>query len=266
MTPKEKPAVSDAVAIERERQKTKRYIMFLLVFAAVAIIGIFVVFVDSETGGKRRVDINLAEGKLSLSVDKPIVEQVKLPTSSYNAAGRTVEFTTGEIDPSVLQDLPNYESIQPTSFTGKNFINREAGFLLAIDNPSLWQVTYNPDGMYNPLSPVNTIYTHDGTHLNVNIEQVPSGTGLEEYVNASLQTLIASGMMYQLPEVSFDDASGSAFFYHVNPLTDGRTFQKIVLKHDTAYIASANYNESISDPDRVDDLIEMVSTFAVIGV
>ncbi len=34
----------------------------------------------------------------------------------------------------------------------------------------------------------------------------------------------------------------------------------------TAYIASANYNESLSDPDRVDDLIEMVSTFALIGV
>ena len=31
-------------------------------------------------------------------------------------------------------------------------------------------------------------------------------------------------------------------------------------------IVSANYNESFSDPDRVDDLIEMVSTFALIGV
>jgi hypothetical protein len=259
------PPISDALAIEKEQQKTKRYVMFLLVFALLALVGIFIVFRDSESGGKRTFDLNLSEGKLSLSIDKPIVEQAKLKESTYKSPEGDIKFTTGKVSRKNLQELPNFESISSTSFSGKNFINKEAGFLLAVMNPANWQISYSREGLTNPLTPVNTIYTTDGTHLNVNLESV-GDMDVEEYVDASLTTLIASGLLYQMPQVSYDDASGSAFLYYVNPLTDGRTYQKFVLSGGVAYIATANYNESLSDPDIVKELIGMVSTFSLIGL
>ncbi|MEK6571827.1 MAG: hypothetical protein AABZ61_10690 [Bacteroidota bacterium] len=264
MSPKDEPRESEAVAIEKERQRTKRYLVFVATFALLAVIGIFVVFRGSESGGKRTVDIDLKGGKISLSVDKPIVEQVNLSKSSYNSPQGKVEFTTGEVDPSVVKQISENEQVTPTAFVGKNFINQQARFLLTVDNPSHWQVTYNPEGLTNPLKPVNTIYTQDGSHLNVNLETT-RGMNLEEYVTASLGALIAYGVLTEMPDVSYDEESGTAFLYYVNNITGGRSYQKLVLKGNTVYVATANYNEALSDPDRIKELIDMVATFSVVG-
>jgi hypothetical protein len=265
MANNKKTGESDALAIEKERQKTKRYFMFLVIFALIAVIGIFIVFSGHESGGTRKVDLDLAKGKLTFSVDKPIVEQVKLPTESYTTQGSTVPFTTGTVDKAVIQQLNEVEPIQPTQFSGQNFINEEAGFLLTVENPAFWQVSYDPQGLDDPFFPVNTIYTSDGSHLNVNIEWLEPGTGLQTYVEQGLQQLIYSGVLAQLPQVDYDYASQTAFLYYVNPYTGGETYQKVVLNGNQVYIATANYNSLLSDPQRVQELITMVATFTLIA-
>lgn len=255
-----------AIVREKERQKTKRYLMFLSFMAVIAVVGIFVVFTNDESGGKRKVDIDLSKGKLTFAVEKPILQQVNQPTSKYNTGESAVEFTTGTVSPAVLQQIEeNFPSIEPTGFVGRNFVNKLAGFLLTVNHPESWQVSYNPGGMMNPLLPINQIFTADGSHLNITREQLMFGQDLETYVTASLQNILNLGVILDYPEVSYDYASNTAFLSYVNPYTSGETYQKVVVKGGYAYIATANYNNMLSNAQRVSDLIEMVATFTLIG-
>jgi len=266
MEDKDKKEKSDAVAIEKERQKTKRYFMFLSFFTIIALTGIFIVFKGSESGGKRSVDLDITKGKLSFSVEKPLVQQVNQPTSNYSTSEGTVKFTTGKIDPTVIQRLDEEGvSIEPTRFTGQNFINKQAGFLLTVNNPDYWEVLYDPSGLVNPTTPINTIVTDDGSHLNINLENLMPGTNLETYVTQGLQTLIFSGLLSQMPEVSYDHASQTAFLSYFNPMTNGETYQKVIVQGSKAYIASANYNTLLSNRQRIRELIEMIASFTLIG-
>jgi hypothetical protein len=256
-----------SVEIEKERQKTIRYFMFIAVFAVIALVAIYIIFGNSGAGGKRSVDIDLSKGTIALSVDQPIVEQVKQPVINYDTPQGTVQFTTGKVEAAELDKVNtnfNLQTAQPTEFTGKNFINNEVGFLLTVENPQFWQVAYNPQGITIPVVPVNTIYESNGNHLNVNIERLQPGMDLQGFVTQSLQSMVMLGVLSQMPEVSYDLASQTAFLEYANPQTGGQSYQKVVLKGNVAYIASANYNNMISDPKRVQDLIKMVATFTLI--
>lgn len=256
-----------SVEIEKERQKTIRYFMFIAVFAVISLVAIYTIFNNDGTGGKRSVDIDLSKGTIALSVDQPIVEQVKQPVKNYDTPQGTVQFTTGKVEAAELAKFNNnfnLQAAQPTQFTGKNFINNEVGFLLTVENPQFWQVAYNPQGITIPVMPVNTIYESNGTHLNVNIERLQPGVDLQGFVTQSLQTMMNLGVLSQMPDVSYDMASQTAFLEYANPQTGGQTYQKVVLKGNVAYIASANYNSMISNPQRIQDLIKMVATFTLI--
>jgi hypothetical protein len=234
--------------------------------AAIAVVGIFVVFRNDESGGKRKVDIDISKGKLTFSVEKPILQQVNQPTSKYTAGEGAVEFTTGTVSSAVLQKIEEeFPSIEPTGFVGKNFVNKQAGFLLTVNHPESWQVFYDPGGMMNPLLPINQIFTADGSHLKITREQLMFGQDLETYVTANLQNMLSLGVIMDYPEVSYDYASNTAFLSYVNPYTSGETYQKVIAKDGYAYVATANYNHTLSNAQRVGDLIEMVATFTLIG-
>ena len=269
MTQKESPDPSThpSVEIEKERQKTIRYFMFIAVFAVIALVAIYTIFSNNGAGGKRSVDIDLSKGTIALSVDQPIIEQVKQPVKNYDTPQGTVQFTTGKVEAAELAKFNtnvNLQAAQPNQFTGKNFINNEIGFLLTVENPQFWQVTYSPQGITIPVVPVNTIYESNGNHLNINIERLQPGMDLQGFVTQSLQSMVMLGALSQMPEVSYDLASQTAFLEYMNPQTGGQSYQKVVLKGNVAYIASANYNIMISDPQRVKDLIKMVATFTLI--
>ena len=186
-SPHSSESESLAIVREKERQKTKRYLMFLTFTAGIALVGIFVVFRNDETGGKRKVDIDLSKGKLSFSVEKPILQQVNQPTSQYPAGEGSVAFTTGTVSSSVLQQIEqSFPAIEPTGFVGKNFVNKQAGFLLTVNHPENWQVSHDPGGLMNPLLAINQIYTADGSHLKITREQLMFGQDLETYVAAGL--------------------------------------------------------------------------------
>jgi hypothetical protein len=255
------------VAIERERQKTKRYLMFLLVFAAIVIIAIIAVFRGGrDSAGTQSFELELGGAKVRMSSDRPILQQAGQPEISYATPRGTVEYTAGKIDASVLDDIDDFdpEMVEPTQFVGENFINTQAGFVLTVRNPHQWEVMYNPAGLMNPLMPINTIVTGDGSHLNITREVQAADIDIEAYALLSVQGLIDEGLIAQFPDISYDYGSQTAFLYFANPYTGGESFMKMILGGRYAYLATANYNPYVSNPQRIDDLIQMVTSFTLL--
>ncbi len=260
--------ISDNLAIEKERQKTKRYLIFIGAFAVIAIFGIYLVLQKAGAGGTGSIDLDLSKGKISLQLEKPIVKQTKQPTAEYKSDEGDVEFTTGKIDGNFIKELEKDNvPISVNSFAGENYINTELGFILTILNPSEWSVSYNPDGKFNPYFPVNTIITNDAvqSHLNINVDKLPPGADFRTTILDQLQQLVASGIITQLPAISYNEESETIFLSYYNEETQGATYQKVVLDYNDYYVATANFNSALTPADRIDDLIEMVASFTLIS-
>ena len=178
----------DTQSIQIEKQKTIR--LFLIVFATLilAFFGMYIVYQGTKEGGSGKVDIDLSAGKVSLSLKKPLVDQIKINKSTISSEGKTIHFTEGKItDPDTIKELNSFDSISPTQFSGKNFINRDAGFLFAVQHPENWSIMHNPAGMYNGTIPVNTIHNQEGSHLNIGISPIIPGINIQQFVNANIQ-------------------------------------------------------------------------------
>jgi hypothetical protein len=148
-----------AIVRERERQKTKRYMMFLGVIAGLAITGLFIVFQNDGSGGKRHVDIDIAKGKLSFSVEQPILQQVNQPTVKYEGGEKGVDFTTGVLSSDAFREIEaELPQTEPYGFAGKNYVNKYAGYLLTVNHPEIWQVAFL--SFSNP-------YTNGATYMKV---------------------------------------------------------------------------------------------------
>ena len=260
--PNKEREISDAVAIEKERQKTKRYFLFLAFFTLIALTGIFVVM---NKGGNSKVEINLSEGKILLSQGDPIIASAEQPTKTYNTPEGPVEFTTGEIDGAFIEQLKSEgESISPTEFIGENFINEDIGIILTVLHPDQWEISHNPAGLNNSDIPVNTISTADGSNLAINVEDLMEDITIEEYVEPNLNDLINSGQLDQMPEVLYDYESQTAFLFFNSPETDEEFYMKLIIRDGFGFLATATYSPTHSDPERIDDLAEMVGSFTLI--
>jgi hypothetical protein len=260
--------ISDNLAIEKERQKTKRYLIFIGAFAVISIVGIFLVLNKAGAGGTGLIDLDLSKGKISLQLQKPILEQTSQPTAEYKTDNGKVEFTTGKIDNNIITELKNENvPISVNSFTGENYINTELGFILTILNPEAWTVTYNPEGKFNPYYSVNTIVTNDAvqSHFNVNVDRLPPDADFRTSILLQLQELVNTGVIMDLPAISYDEESETIFLSYYNDLTQGATYQKIILDGYDYYVATANFNSALTPPERVNDLIEMVASFTLIS-
>lgn len=152
---------SDNVLIERERQKTKRYMISYILMGFTASIGLLLVFKNDE--GKRKVNIDITKGQFEFSIDKPIIEQVNQTVQTTTLRGKEVDFTIGTLNPKVIEKLQEENiTILPNQFTGKNLINKEAGYLLTVDNPDKWNLQYNSVGLRDPMTPINIITRNGG--------------------------------------------------------------------------------------------------------
>ena len=260
------PKYSEAYLIEKERQKTKRQRSYLFFFGILGLTGIIVIFsMLNQSGGKGNLDINLKEGKFNFSVDKPIVEQAKTETKTVQAAGKTINFTTGTINQEVLTDINNpTDSFFPNAFIGENLINTEAGYVISSYQPTWWYVVYNRNGLNDPLTPINTLSYSDGSHLNITREPARDWYSIEDFVEASIQQLFDYQIIAEYPFVSYSDDARTAFLTFTNPYTAGQSYMKVVEGVNHYYIATANYNLNISPYDVQDELVAMVANFTLI--
>lgn len=190
-----------------------------------------------------------------------ILEQIIPEAEEISTGENDLSFTPGKItDNKTIEKILQFAPEEPTTFSGKNFINREAGFLLTVDNPDSWQINYNPVGMTNSNFAINTFTAFDGSYLTVSMQNIPAHTTIEQYVqNTSLYMPIQPSVTYDLP-------SQTAFLTYTNPATTGESYMKIVVsnKSSKAYAAIANYNYSLSSPQTIQQLASMVGSFTII--
>ncbi|MGV8878216.1 MAG: hypothetical protein ACOH2A_04210 [Sphingobacteriaceae bacterium] len=254
---------SDNVLIEREKQKTKRQMMFYILVGLVASIGLLLVF--RGTDGKRKVDIDLSSGKFTFSVDKPIVEQVKQSTETATLGGKKIDFTTGTIQSDVIQQVQEQNmQISPGAFAGKNLINKEGRYILTVEHPEKWDVSYNPEGLSNPLIPINTISNNFG-NVNITRSEADPNYPFQTQVEMSMQLLLNYGLISQIPNIIYDDTRTTAFLTYTNQQTGGISYQKMTIKKGLLFFATANYNGTLTPTEEKNDMINMVASLTVIA-
>lgn len=256
-------AYSDGVPAE-ESQKTLR--LLIVVVSALAL-GFYAIYsLNQHPGQGGKVEVDLPKGRVSLSLNQPIVDQAGVARSKTKDGD--IEYTKGRIDnPGLVAELNNLGSSEPTQFSGKNFINRDAGFVFTVEHPELWMIRYNPAGMSNSNIPVNTIYNAEGASLNVGVSSILPNITIQQFVSMSVQFMMRAGAIYQQPQISYDQPSETAFAVFTNPFTRGQSYQKVIIdrRRGRVFVVSANYNQSLSSPNAVQDLVGMISSFTLIG-
>lgn len=258
--------INEHVAIEKEKQKTLRYLIFFGTFIIIAIIGLYFVFVRGSEGGKKHVEFDLSKGQLKFSVEKPLVEQIDQPTLKYTAKNQNVNFTTGQIKQEVVDEISQNVNVESDQFTGKNLINTQAGYIMSVENPGNWQVSYDSEGLYDASYPINTIYSnneYDG-HVNINLYKMMPGEEFKSSLESGMQELVYSGSLQYMPVIEYDEAGTTAFLQYYNDL-GGASAQKIVKRGNRAYIATANYNENLTPENKINELVDMVASFTPIS-
>jgi len=249
-----------------ESQKTIRLLIVVVAALALGFYALSSLNQHAPPGGGGKMEVDLMHGKVSLSLDKPIVEQAGVPTSQ--AKNSNIEYTNGKIDnPEIVKELNKLGPSQPTQFSGKNFINREAGFVFTVEHPEAWMIRYNPAGMFNPAIALNSIYNAEGSNLNVGISQIAPGMTIQQFVYGNLQVMRQAGALPQMPQITYDQASETAFAIFTNPYTNGQSYQKVTIdrRRGHVFVVSANYNQGLSSPVAIQDLIGMISSFTLIG-
>ena len=249
-----------------EKQKTLRLLMIIVALLLLAAVGFYVVIKGTEKGGSGKVDVDFTGGKFSLTLQKPIVDQIKLGTSKMEGDGDKIQFTEGMIkNQEVIDQITNLGSMKPTAFSGKNFISNDLRFLCSVQHPEKWQVKYNSVGLQNPMIPVYTIYNQEGSNLNIGIGPISPNVNIQQYVTFNIQTMFQAGMLQQMPQVTYDLPSETAFAVFTNPQTMGQSYQKVIINRaqNKVFIASANYNQALSNPEGIQDLLNMIATFTL---
>jgi len=256
---------SEAYLIEKEKQKTTRLRNRYIFFAIIIVVAIVALYFIVGKGGKGGIDVDLAKGKFAFSVDKPVVEQAQTETKSFKTPeGKTIDYTTGTIGRNVLNDFgSNNIAFTPNAFVGDNLINDVAGYIISSSNPGMWNVQYNPRGLSDPLTPINTLMASDGSHMNVTRDPIVFDN-IKDYVDASINALISYGIVTAYPNVSYANDHRTAFLTFTNLSTNGQSYMKVIKGQSYYYIANANYNLDYTEYSIQEELIWMVANFTLI--
>lgn len=261
----ENPNYSEAYLIEKEKQKTARARNMYMFFGIIIITSLVVLFYMLDKGGKGGIDVDVTKGTFKFTVDKPVIEQAKTEKKTFTTQeGRSIDYTTGRISQNILSEISEENiSFSPNYFVGENLINDVAGYIVSSSDPGMWSIQYNPAGLSDPLYPINTFSVMDGSHMNVNREVITI-PNLQEYIQASINTLISLKVIGNYPEVSYSDDNRTAFLAFTNLATNGQSFMKVVKGISFYYIVTANYNLDYTNYHTQEELISMVANFTVI--
>ncbi|MEI6847376.1 MAG: hypothetical protein WCK32_04960 [Chlorobiaceae bacterium] len=249
-----------------EKQKTLRLLIFILATLLLGAIGLYVMSKGTEKGGKGTVNVDFTKGKFSLSLEKPIVDQIKQETSQAAGTSNQTQFTKGIINnQEVIDQLNKLGPKDPTAYSGKNFINNELNFLLSVPHPENWQVRYNQAGLQNSMIPVTSFINQDGSNLNIGVSPIMPSMNIEQFLMLNIENLLQRRMIMQMPQVTYDFPSETAFAVFTNPYTQGESYQKVIINRarNQVFVASANYNQRLSTPETIRDLLNMITTFTL---
>lgn len=256
---------SDALEIEKEKQKTIRYGIYAVVLL-VLLVGAFWVFSNKDV---KKLNLNIKEGTVGLEkydTDKPLTEQVKTETSVYKKDGETIEYTTGSISQDVIKTLQKeHVTIKNNEFTGHNFISEKSGFLFYCPSPESWNVVYNEAALVDPVN--NNLYTY--THRKDERFKVEVTAGTNNY-NMTLQEFVGTlglSAMYsglEMNDVKYEGGN-IAFMAYNTPDAGTSSIVKIIATGKLFYIVGCTYPAADSGSNMVSEMKQMVSSFSLIG-
>ncbi len=237
----------------REKQKTIRK---AITYSVILIIGVLIIFL----GGR------LKFSKDGIEISKDILQTTGQPKTNSNNG----DFTTGELNDDARKFIEqNKQQIKPGSFSGKNYINDELGYLFSVTHPEKWAINYNREnaGAQDFVeNPVNRIDAGDGIIFKVSIGNNTDAETIESLAGAFYMIFaeLAKNDPSVKPEITYDKPTQTAFFNGVNVQNYKRVLMKIILKNGKAYFAYVEYPKELEEDDRVIELKNMVATLTVI--
>ena len=239
----------------REKQKTIRK---AITYGVILIVGALVIFFGGE------LIFNPKKGEFIIRKD--VLKETKQEKTSSNNG----DFTTGELNDDAKKLIEkNKQQINPRSFSGKNYINNELGYLFSVEHPEKWNISYAKEhaGVEDFVDkPVNRIDARDGILLKVSIGNNREAETIESLAGAFYMVFaeLAKSDPSIKPEITYDKPTQTAFFNGVNVQNYKRVLMKIVLKNGKAYFSYTEYPKELEEDERVKELKNMVATLTVI--
>lgn len=242
---------SDQVEIYREKQKTIRK---GITYGVILVVGVLVIFL----GGKFKLS------KDGIEISKDILKE----TSQASNSSKEGSFTSGYLNADAKKLIEEKKNeINPSGFTGQNYINNDFGYLFSVKNPGKWHISYNPNAANSQDGTgMNTIDAGDGIVFKVSAGQKTEGENIETVATTFYYLLSAAAEVdpsYK-PEISYDNASQTAFFGTKNMQNGKKILMKAIIKGNNYYFGYLEYPEPLANDPRVAELKEMVSTLTAI--
>ncbi len=257
---------SETLLIEKEKEKTKRIKNSYLFFGIIILTFLVALFFMLAKGGKGGFEIDMASGKISFNVDKPIIEQVNTQKKSFKTPdGKTVSYTTGSISKRNVHTNKGYrdKSFSPKSFSGKNLINYEGGYVVSSSDPDMWKVQYNSEGLTDHRTPINSFTAQDGSYMNINRESI-SKPNIQDYINSILKPMVDEYLIKRYLDISYADDKKSAFLTYKNLATSGQSCMKVMKGSSNYYTATTHYNPEKTNYNIKEKLLALIADFTII--
>lgn len=256
---------SESYLLEKEKIKTRRTRNRYIFFGVIILAAILALYFIVGKGGKGGFNVDLTKGTFSFNVDKPVVEQAKTETKTFESPdGKKIDYTTGTLNKAVLDDFSEENiTFYPDAFVGENLINETAGYIISSSYPEIWYVQYDPQGLDDPLIAINTLTANDGSSLTITREPIYY-SNIQDHIEASVNTLFEMGIISEYPYVSYADDGKTAFLTFTNPVTNDQSFMKVVQGYSYYYVVNAYYNIDLTNYELQDELAWMVGNFTLI--
>lgn len=121
--------------VQVEREKTKRTLIVATSTTLVAIIAMVMFFRNIDNRGG---SLKVSDKGLEVTLEEPTLQQLGAESRTVSAFGDSVSLTTGSIADTALRTIRKVP--RQGSFSGGNFIDTTAGFIMPSDRPSSWTV------------------------------------------------------------------------------------------------------------------------------
>ena len=251
-------------SVQIEKEKTKR-LYALIGGSFVTVVVVISLFIWSGRGGK-------VEGP-GFKIDIPLIDQVSTEKQTASLDSGDVTFTTSAVPDSVVEAVAaavEKETAQPIrvdEFTGKNLIDRKAGFVIAAEQPKDWTIVHNDSGYKTSQQPIVQMKTSSGAAMNVRRYPIDPRKGCQDLdcmIKRILSAAREEGALVGEPQVTKDASGTTAFIVIRNPELGSETFIKCVIEGKWWYEARADVPATATPADRR-EAIKTVRTFSAIA-
>lgn len=231
-----------------EKEKTKRTLISVSALVLVSLVGMYFFFskVDNREG-----TFKVNKDGISIELNKPLIQQSHLPATTVTAFNDTVQVISAPIPDSVIQAATKKGvDVSGGSFSGKNLIDTVAGFVIATDNPSAWQV--------ERIKPNSTETKLTSGATTIHISTAPQGNSS---AHMAAQRLLDSLLRKSIPAKLDTSTSTTALVWY----KDAASNTTVCIKYQNANGKLLTARASTTNSNTVQDMVRTVAGFTAIS-